>query len=461
MRHGAEVKVGLITLLAIALLATFAYYIRGTLTARRAYTIYVTFDNAKGLQRGDPVRMVGKKIGEVRDVTITPPPLKAQVILAIERQYSLYKHYRFQIAAAGLIQERSIEVIPTRAGEEGKLLEDQAKLRGEAAPDLADMLSTGAHVLTTFERTAEQVQSVLANKQIVARVERALDSLADASDSASKVAQVAATIAQRSEPATQDILNRLSRAAADMQETSSTIRAAIAQGTALEDVQATAGNIQEATKHIADLTATLDELASSPKTKEQFRETLDVIHEASLKLKKIGSDFETFSDELRKAAPSVPKVVKEAEQISGTVNQLQESLKPPEVHPDFRVLYNSKAGRTFSTGNLDFNYPSTPEHFVRLGVDDIGEESNVNIQLGEHQRLGTLRYGLVRSRLGVGFDLQLPRRAKLSLDLFNPNSMRADVLLGVPLGRSDWALLAGARDVGQENLFVIGARLRK
>src|SRR5574340_1306622 len=109
MRHGAEVKVGLIALLAVALLAVFTYYIQGGLTAGRTYTIYVTFANARGLQQGDPVRMVGKKIGEVMKVSITPPPLKAQVMLRIEKQYALYKSYTFQITAGGLLPERSIE----------------------------------------------------------------------------------------------------------------------------------------------------------------------------------------------------------------------------------------------------------------------------------------------------------------------------------------------------------------
>src|SRR5574340_245472 len=99
MRHGAEVKVGLIALLAVALLAVFTYYIQGGLMAGRTYTVYVTFDNARGLQQGDPVRMVGKKIGEVVRVGITPAPLKALVMLRVERQYALYKNYTFQIAA--------------------------------------------------------------------------------------------------------------------------------------------------------------------------------------------------------------------------------------------------------------------------------------------------------------------------------------------------------------------------
>lgn len=461
MRHGAEVKVGLITLLAIALLAVFTYYVRGSLSGRHTYTVFVTFANARGLQQGDSVRMVGKKIGEVVKVGITPPPLKAQVMLLIDKQYPVFKNYTFQIAAAGLFQERSIEVIPTAPGAEGLLLADQATVPGEAAPDLADMLRSAEGVMASFQGTAEQLQEVLGNKDLLAGVQRALASFADAADAGSRVAEITATLAERTEPEVTRILAELGQASSDLQETTGKIRQTIAEGTALDDMEATAGNVRELSKHLAEITGGLDELTSAPETKQELRESLAAIHDAAASLKRIGADMEVFSGELKKAAPSVPKVAKEAEQLTATVAGLQESLKPPSVHADFRVLYSGGAGRSFSTGNLDFSYPQAPRRFLRLGVDDIGEESNANVQLGEHQRTGSLRYGLVRSRLGLGFDFDLPRRGRLSVDLFDPNSLRSDVLLQTPLGRSDWALLMGGRDLGKDDRFVIGAQVRK
>jgi hypothetical protein len=49
------------------------------------------------------------------------------------------------------------------------------------------------------------------------------------------------------------------------------------------------------------------------------------------------------------------------------------------------------------------------------------------------------------------------------LDLFDPNNVRADVLADIPVvpGRSDWSILLGARDIGEEDLFVGGIRLTR
>jgi len=461
VRTGAEVRVGLITLLAIALLAFFAYHIKGRLGAARTYTIYVTFDDARGLQRGDPVHLVGVRIGEVRAVEVTPPPRKAQVLLAIQKQHPLYRNYLFQIVSAGLIQERAIEVIPAPPGKEGLLLEDQTKVHGVTAPDLAQLLKAGQEVLISLNRTSEQLRSVLSSQQVLSGIERALDSFARAADSAAKMAATATEIAQEAEPKTEAALTQLRQAAEDVQATTGAIRSRVERGTTLEDFEVSARHLRETSQHMADLTGSLDELVSDPQVKTEVRELLSALRDTSLSLRKISSDLEVFSGELRKAAPSVPKVAQEAEGISTKLAQFQERLKPPEMHADFRVLYSSHAGRSFSTGNIDFSYPATPDRFLRLGVDDIGEESSANVQLGEQHRLGILRYGLVRSRLGLGLDFSLPRRSALSLDLFNPNALRADIFAEVPVGRTDWSLLTGARDLGEENLFIVGARLKR
>lgn len=460
MRTGAEVKVGLITLLAVALLILFSIYITGIGFGAHTYTVYATFGNARGIERGDPVQMVGVKIGEVRLVSITPSR-KAQVTLEIGRQYRLYKNYVVQISTAGLIQERFIDVIPVKPGEEGPELSDQATIQGVTAPDLADMLRTGQEVLTNLDRTTQELQVALSDKQLLGGVKRALESFTKAADATRQAATVAAAVAKESEPATMTILAQLRAAAAHLEATTRAVEAKVAQGTTLEDLQAAARSAREASANSERLTANLADMVSDPTVKLELRTTLANIHEASMSLKKIGADLEVFSGKLREAAPSVPAVMKEAEQVATSAEQIRERLKPPEIHGNFSVAYSGKAGRSFSTGSLDFS--TSPGRFLRLGIDDIGEGSNVNIQLAERQRLGVLRYGLVRSRLGLGFDLGRPHRATLSVDIFDPNQLRADVLADVPLilGATDWGMLVGMRDVGGDNLFVAGAQARR
>lgn len=448
MRSGAEVKVGLITLLALALLAAFAVYISRVRIA--TYTLYVNFENAKGIQGGEPVRMLGVKIGDVRRVTITEDR-KAQAELAISQEHRLFRNYVFEIVSTGLIQERYIEVRPTEHGAEGIELTNGATTQGVAPPDL---LAAGSEALANLNRTAEQLRTVLGNEEILSGIKKAIASFTAAADAAADLAATASAVAQESAPEARAIIAKLGSAADDLQTTISGLRKATLEGTTLPDMEAAAASLRRTSEKADKLAASADELVSDPKTRAELRETITNLDETVKSLK-------SFSKQLEEAGPSVPRLAKQAEHFSSSMTQIQEQLKPPEIHGNFDVLYSSRAHRSFSTGSLDFS--TGKDHFLRLGIDDIGENTSVNVQLGEQQKLGGLRYGLVRSRLGLGFDLGRPRKPRLSVDVFDPNELRADVLADIPLilGGSDLSLVAGARDLGGGSLFVLGARVRR
>jgi len=92
-----------------------------------------------------------------------------------------------------------------------------------------------------------------------------------------------------------------------------------------------------------------------------------------------------------------------------------------------------------------------------LGVADIGEQNEVNLQQGRRRGNQAFRYGLMRSKLGVGGDIYLGGRSQLSVDVFDPNEVRADVTGAVPLTDST-RLIFGVRDVWGDNLGFVGAR---
>jgi phospholipid/cholesterol/gamma-HCH transport system substrate-binding protein len=459
MRTGSEFKVGLITILAIALALVFTFYIRGY-RAVATYSISVTFDNARGLQRGDPVRMAGVKIGEVRSVEISPA-LKAETALSIERHYTLYHNYKFQIATSGIIQERFVEVIPQPLDPYSKRLRHGQSVEGVTPPDLSDLVASGNQVLHNLNRTSDRLRSVLADQEILAGVKQALGAFSTAAEAAAQLADSTSTLAQQSEPEILAVLQSLSASASDLETTMAALRARVREGSALDDFEATARETREVAANANRLVASLADVVSDPEAQRELRATITAIHDAAQSAKQAAEDLQVFSAEVRKAAPTVPHVVREAENIAETASTLRERLKPPEINAAFDVLHGPEADRTFSSARLDFKTSS--QRFLRLGIDDIGEESDLNIQLGERQRIGVVRYGLVRSRLGFGLDFDLPRETTLSVDLFDPNDVRADLLADIPfiLGRSDWGFLGGVRDIGDESLLVAGIRLRK
>jgi len=460
MRAGAEIKVGIITVVAVALLAVYVFYVQGYRAAAATYSVCVIFDDARGLQRGDPVYMVGVKIGEVAVVRISEK-LKAEVTVKIGRQYDLYEDYKFQIATSGLIQERFVEVVPTEPNPYVEKLKPGVCVNGVLQPSLNDLMVQAGQLLGNLNRTSRGLNLLLGDQQMLLKVEAALESFSGAATAATSLATTTAELAEQSQPQVLATLQELKQASVDLRTMTAELRNEIAEGPVLADLERTVRSARETSENAERASAALAAFVSDPTTQQQIRESLAAIHDAAVSAKQVGGDLQAFSAELRSAAPVLPRVAHEAEQYVGTAEALRERLKPPQITAGFDMLYGAEDSRWFSSGRLDIS--SQPDRFFRIGLDDIGEEGNVDVQLGERHGKRVLRYGLVRSRLGAGVDLELSSRTSLSLDLFDPNDLRADILADIALipGRSDLSLLLGARNIGQDGILVGGVRLTR
>jgi phospholipid/cholesterol/gamma-HCH transport system substrate-binding protein len=458
MRSGNEVKVGLIFILGVSVFLVFAVYVRGFRAGAETYRVKVIFTDARGLQRGDPVRMVGIKIGQVDFVKISLAR-EAEVTLKVDADQRIYDNYEFRIGTSGLIQERFVEVVPQTFSPEARALEDGDQVEGVVSPDLSDLVASGRDLLISLNRTSQLLRSVLSDQEVLGAVKDALRNFSDSAAAATKLAQSISQLSAESQPQMAATLEELSSAARELKATTAVVRSRVTETTAIRDLEDTAREAHNAAEKASKLTDSLAKLVEDPQTRKRLSDALSDASQAAADIKEVAADLKVFSAELRKAAPAVPKVAGEAERIAESSLAFRERLRPPRVNAS--VLYSGEAGRSFSTGSLDF---STSEgQFLRVGIDDIGEESTANIQLGEQQRRGILRYGLVRSRLGLGVDLRLPHEGTLTLDLFDPNALRADILADVPLilGRADLGVTAGVRDLGGDALFVTGVRLRR
>ena len=460
MKTGAEAKVGLIVVLVLVLLGVYVVHVRGLRVVAATYPVRVVFDDARGLQAGDPVRMVGVKIGEVRSVEIDPQQ-KAEALLSIYAKHKLYDNYLFRIASSGLIQERFVEVSPMPEEPSGMRLYAGASVKGVTSPGFESLVKVSTEVLQNLDRTARLLNAVLSDQEIVGGVKDALERFSDAAASAAQLADTMSGLAADSRADIQMTLGRVENASRNVEAFTEDLQARLREGSTFGDIEVTARELRETAGEAHRLAKSLADIAADPALQESIPDTLADVRAAARSLRTVGENLEVFTGELRKAAPTVPRVISEAEQVVEVSAALRERLKPPEIKASFDLLYSGLEDRIFPSGQLDI--VTSPDRFVRFGVDDIGEESDANIQLGERRSLGVLRYGLVRSRLGVGFDFDLPHNSVLSLDLFDPNDVRADILADFPLllGRSDVSFVTGVRDIGEDSLFVAGLRFRR
>ena len=115
------------------------------------------------------------------------------------------------------------------------------------------------------------------------------------------------------------------------------------------------------------------------------------------------------------------------------------------------------AGRTFGDVTLNTELFSKP---LRLGVSGIGESNDLTLQSGAYLgRDKIVRYGLYRSKLGVGGEI---KRGKFSLEgnLYDPNDASYNAYLGYKISDS-LEVIAGREKLGGVRTNAVGVRLRQ
>ncbi|MCC6525585.1 MAG: MCE family protein [Polyangiaceae bacterium] len=151
-----EVKVGLLMLVALAILAGFIL-IMGGINFQPTYDVLVGFDDPGGLQQGAPVRIAGQKVGKVADIVFrgkcTAPESTAQPLVCVRAnlekrfQADIHANATFYITTAGLLGEQYLAIEP--GSDDAAPLASGAAIRGLDPPRLDRLLAESYDLLTT------------------------------------------------------------------------------------------------------------------------------------------------------------------------------------------------------------------------------------------------------------------------------------------------------------------------
>lgn len=164
-----EVKVGMLILVAIAILAGFVL-IMGGLNFHPTYNVFVDFDNPGGIQTGAPLKIAGVRVGSVSEVqfrgTLNNNASKAREPLvrlrvAIEKRYQAAVHDNavFYVTTQGVLGEQFLAVEP--GSSDRPVLAEGSVVRGLDPPRLDMLLAEGYELLhTTIQAMRENRQDI-------------------------------------------------------------------------------------------------------------------------------------------------------------------------------------------------------------------------------------------------------------------------------------------------------------
>ena len=143
-----ETKVGLLFVVAIAMVATFAWYLGVLNPFSNSHTLDLGYNFAGGIEVGSPVRVMGIKVGKVTAIEFDPGqkmPTGEEVKLRVKVSISkgawptVRKDSRFYINLAGVIGEKFIEISP--GSTTSPQVEPGELLRGEDPPRIDQLIS--------------------------------------------------------------------------------------------------------------------------------------------------------------------------------------------------------------------------------------------------------------------------------------------------------------------------------
>ncbi len=451
----AAAKVGLLIIIALALLVGAYLYLGGVQTGRGTYEIIVAFPDSQGLKRGDKVLMHGVQIGQVHAVVLEYHDREflyypAAAYLRIRDEYPLYRNDRFMVESSGLIGEHFVGVRRDPAAKFESAIEPGTKIKGETSAGLTDLIDETQGLVAEAKTAVGSIQSVVGDRQAQQQLLSAIQKLQTAMATANKVAEEALllvkdarSVVRRKDAQVEPMIENLEATVANLRRASAGVNAVIATTTVPQDISAAARSVRATADSAKHTATTIEDLVTAPETSDNVRATLRNLREAT--------------EEGKQAVEKANRVLGRVDQATEKPIKLGRKLRDIEVTGQLDVQWGtSHAWR--SDVNLDFRLRPDAQDFYRLGVRDFGDAMQLNLQRGVLLPANArLRYGLIGSELGVGYDRRMGRRTGLEADLWRPDDLRLD-LRGTYQYRKDTDLLFGIDDFLGDNSIFFGAR---
>ena len=161
MKVSKEVKVGLLAVVAIALLYVGFSFLKGIDFFDPSNTYYVLYDNVDGLTESNPVKVNGYRVGRVGSITLLQEGEETRMLVGLEvsDDLELYENSIALLEDEGILGGKSVTL---RIQKGGSLLNDEDTLRGQVDVALTQMIRDKADpIIADVDTTLTRVNNIL------------------------------------------------------------------------------------------------------------------------------------------------------------------------------------------------------------------------------------------------------------------------------------------------------------
>lgn len=167
----AELRVGLLAIVTIAILIIFILSVSGDISFFKDTVTYTTrFSAAEGLKSGDEVRVAGKLVGKVDSVELMsqPPATKNEKPIVVTMQLEadevkglIRQDSQAVLAQQGFLGDRVIDIIPGTRGADA--LPSGSEIPSADQSGLAQVFQGASDILVQFNTVGKQLQELMDN----------------------------------------------------------------------------------------------------------------------------------------------------------------------------------------------------------------------------------------------------------------------------------------------------------
>lgn len=384
-----EAKVGAFTLAALAILAFMVTQLGGYgFGGEKNYPVQAVFAQVNGLKQGNLVRYAGVDVGRVGGVE--PDGGGAKVTLLIRQGVNIPAGAMIGIGSDGLVGEKFISISPGDSSAEG-FLKPGDMLIGYEQRGLDHLMATADEVLAEMQKLARSMNEVLGDERLKNALIDSAVNAKEFTENLTRMSAVLTRMAVNNEADMRIMVGNLTLMSQNMAGVAVRVDRMLADidndGQTASDLREAIANLNMTSRRVENMAVALEGVVTDPETAEDIKETL-----------------------------------RNAKSVSQKADRMMRRVSEISAEASTEVLYSAGEDRYMT--NADIRIHMSPNDFILLGVNDIGEGDKTNLQIGTGSDKFTGRAGIFDNKAGLGLDSQLSPAFKLSVDAYDPNDFR-------------------------------------
>lgn len=387
-----ETRVGMVVLIGLIMLMGIVSFLGMFKFNSNDYDIYIKFKRTTGLKPGDIVNFVGVPVGQVNRIEVDG--LNVRVAVSIRDSIKIPEDSLFLLGSEGVMGAMYIDIEPPRDEKPTKFLRDGSEVTGAAGSSMNDFMTSASGVLSKMEIMADSVNAIFADQDIQKSIKSTITNAGEITENINHLSKVFADVAVQNQSELNQMVQQLSSMAVHMNQVASRMNNMLTEidsnGQAGRDIATMLQNLQRASENVEKITKSIENVTGDPRTQENIKVTLE-----------------------------------NARQASEKANRMLNSFGGGKTKSYLDIKYGDTPDKYRFDANLRFDYAKNS--FLLMGVSDIGEENDINFQLGKGNDYTAVRAGVVLGKVGAGVDVKPLKWLRFSADAYDPNDLKIRV----------------------------------